>query len=101
MIRVLKDEPYLPRQSRHANLSSILPVNQDPPPRWLQQPVQMLGESSLSGPVLAHYRDEITTLEVQVDILQGSLARAIGEVNFLERNHWFVMASSVEATVSA
>src|SRR5207302_965301 len=48
MVRVLKDKPYLPRQSGHANLSRILPVNQDPPLRWFQQSVQMLGESGLS-----------------------------------------------------
>src|SRR5207244_12398962 len=91
MVRVLKDKPYLPRQSGHTNLSRILPVNQDPPLRWFQQSVQMLGESGLSCTVLAHYRAEITTLEVHVDILQGSLALAIGERNLLESNHQFFM----------
>src|SRR2546425_226737 len=59
MIRVLKDKTNLPRQLRHANLSRILPVNQDASLRGLQETVQMLGEGSLSCAVLTHYRDEI------------------------------------------
>jgi hypothetical protein len=34
----------------------------------------MLGESGLSGSVLAHYRDEVASFKVQVDICKGSLA---------------------------
>ena len=87
MVRVLKDKPYLPRQSGHANLSRILPVNQDPPLRWFQQSVQMLGESGLSCTVLAHYRDEVTASDVQVDVLKSSLTRAVGERDLLKGNH--------------
>src|SRR6266567_4853336 len=79
MVRILKHQPHLPRKSGHTLLPSILPVHKHPSRRGLQQTIQVLGQSSLTCPVLTHDSDELATLDRQIHILKGNSPRRIPE----------------------
>src|SRR6266567_1281503 len=95
MIRILKHNPDLSRQLSNTLLRSVISINCDPPQGWLQQPIQLLRQGRLPGAILAHYCEEVATIDFQINGVERLLARRICEGDLLDNDHLRRVSESI------
>src|SRR5438128_4843720 len=100
MIRILKHNPNFSRQLSNALLRGVISIDRDPSQSRLQQAIQLLRQRCLSRAVLAHDREKIAAVDLQIDRVQRQLTGRISEGDLLDKDQLRSLSDSILAADS-